>query len=128
MRKYFLVISLIFFSVILAKPATAVGFIPNCASGGNCQLNDFLLLGVNLINYMLAISGSLALLFFVWGGFRMLSSGGSSDAVEKGKHAISSAAIGLVIVLLSWMIVNIAYTTLIENNPSSSKWWTTAGK
>lgn len=128
MLKYFLRISLIaifIFVIAVGKPVKAA-FVPDC--GGNCQLNDFLVLGINLINYMLAISGSLALLFFVWGGFRMLSSGGSSDAVEKGKHAITSAAIGILIVLLSWMIVNLAYTTLIENNSKTLKWWTTEGK
>lgn len=125
--KIFLIIFIAISVICCIHPANAAsGFVPDC--GGNCQLNDFLVLGVNLINYMLAISGSLALLFFVWGGFRMLLSGGNSDAVEKGKSAVTSAAIGILIVLASWMIVNFTYTTLIEKNSKGLQWWTTEGK
>ncbi len=130
--KLFIIIFVAAGAAYCVRPATAAsdtGFLPDCdmSSEGSrpCGLNDFLLLGVNLINYMLGISGSLALLFFVWGGFKMLTAGGNSEGVEKGKSAISSAAVGILIVLASWMIVNAVYTTLVEGNSENKQWWTT---
>ncbi|MFH0856458.1 MAG: pilin [bacterium] len=129
--KIFLIIFIAINVIYCIHPANAAsGFIPNCdlsQTGSNpCQLNDFLFLAVNLINYMLAISGSLALLFFIWGGFKMLTAAGNSEGVEKGKQAITSAAIGILVVLASWMIVNFIYTSLAGTGQEGGKkieWW-----
>lgn len=109
----------------------AEGLLPDCdisreAGGRPCALDDFLVLAVNLINYMLAIAGSLALLFFIYGGFTWLIAAGNSDKVSKGKEILSSAALGILVVLASWMIVNFVYTTLYGTGQEGAKkeWWT----
>ena len=59
----------------------------------------------NIAQIILALTGSLALLMFVYGGFLMLSSGGSSDKVNKGKQVLTSAVIGIVIILCAGYLI-----------------------
>lgn len=133
-----LIISFSLLSTIKPLPAQAsTGFLPGCDLSGKstdqhssrpCTVDDFLVLAINLINYMLAITGSLALLFFVYGGLTLLLSAGSSEKVSKGKEILSSAVMGIVVVLTSWMIINIIYTSLVDKNSKYYNWWTTEKK
>ncbi|MFH1030575.1 MAG: hypothetical protein V1770_04935 [bacterium] len=126
-------------ATVLITPVTnvkAAGLLPDCDISGAatdqkgsraCTLDDILVLAVKLINYMLAIAGSLGLLFFVYGGFTWLISAGNSDKVSKGKEILSSAALGILVVLASWMIVNFVYTTLLgtgQEGGAKKEWWT----
>lgn len=81
--------------------------VPRCATEGTDipQLGCVLLTLGNIAQLILALTGGLALLMFVYGGFLMLSSGGSSDKVTQGKNALRAAIIGLVIVLLAGYLI-----------------------
>ena len=59
-----------------------------------------------LIRAMLSISGSIALLMFIWGGFLWLISAGEPEKVKKGKDAMKWATFGLVVIVGAYMIVN----------------------
>lgn len=87
-----------------------------CRKCGTCTLNDFVRLGVNVANWILGIVGSLALLFFIYGGLTMIISGGKSEAVQKAKTILTNAIIGLIIVFTSWVIINFVYTTLVSTS------------
>lgn len=78
----------------------------NCAYCGNCGLDDFLLIGVNIFNYILGVVGSLMLLMFIIGGAYLLTSGGSSEKIEKGKKYLVNAIIGGIIVFGAFNLVN----------------------
>jgi hypothetical protein len=100
------------FGLKVAAQTTILPDAPNaeCPAGytGNCGdygLDDFLLLGVNVAKWILGIVGSIALLFFIYGGFTFLISGGSATQVDKGKKIITGAVIGLVIVFASYLII-----------------------
>jgi hypothetical protein len=79
---------------------------PNCACCGDCQLSDFVGLGVEVSRFIFGISGSLALVMLIYGGFLWLTSAGSSERIEGGKKAITAAIFGLLIVFGAWLIVN----------------------
>ncbi len=66
----------------------------------------------NVIKAMLGISGSLALLMFVYGGILWLSSGGNEKRVEKGKQVLTWATIGLGIIFTSYILVNFVIQSL----------------
>ncbi|PLX20284.1 hypothetical protein C0584_06080 [Candidatus Parcubacteria bacterium] len=66
----------------------------------------------NVINAVLGISGSLALLMFVYGGFTWMLSGGSPEKVSKGKNTLVWATIGLVVIFSSYALVNFVFTGL----------------
>lgn len=78
---------------------------PICACCGDCTLENFLELGINLANQILKYLGIVALAAFILGGLVWLTSAGSKEKVEKGKKIIVGALIGLVIVLFSFVIV-----------------------
>lgn len=87
------------------------------ASSGNvndCGLNEIMQTVVNFTQLLLGLTGSLALLAFLYGGVLWIISAGKSEMVEKGKQAITAAVIGLVIMLTSWLIVNTTIAALTK--------------
>jgi len=79
--------------------------VPDCAATGDCTLEDFLLLFINLSKIILGIVGALALVYFIVGGFMFLTSGGSQSRVKKGKDILIGTLTGLIIVMTAWLIV-----------------------
>ncbi|MFA5945832.1 MAG: pilin [Patescibacteria group bacterium] len=77
-----------------------------CRDDGTCQLSDMLQIFVNLSIGILAISGSVALLMFFYGGFTWVTSMGNAKNVEKGKEIITRAVIGLAIIFGAYAFVN----------------------
>ncbi len=113
----------IFVNVGLAQDNGNGGILPkpsndNCPpnyKGDNCggyTLDDFIRLAVNASNWMLGIVGSLALLFFVYGGFMMIISAGNTERSGKAKTILTNAIIGLVIVFTSWLIIEFVVRSL----------------
>lgn len=58
------------------------------------------------IKAILGIIGSIALVMFIWGGFQILTAGGSADQVKKGKETLLWATIGLLVIFLSYALVS----------------------
>lgn len=91
----------------------------SCPSGQNppClpsyTVNAFAYAVINIIQFMLSIAGSVALLFFVWGGVRWVTSGGAPDRVQAGVDIMREALIGLFIMFCAWILVNYAVAFLL---------------
>lgn len=86
---------------------------------GNYEIDDFIFLAINVSKWILGIVGSLALLMFVYGGFLMITSGeniitegGKSSKINKGKKVITAAIIGIVIVFSSYLIIKFVLETM----------------
>lgn len=60
---------------------------------------------INIIQWVLGILALVAVVMIIIGGFQWLTSAGNEERIEKAKKVISSAVIGLIIVLLAWAIV-----------------------
>ena len=92
---------------------------PALLKDGSCDVtayteNHLIELGVNVINFMIQwLAFPLVVLFFLWGGFLLVTSGGSPNRVEQGKKAITGAIIGLVIVLTSVVVINVVLQLLV---------------
>lgn len=65
-----------------------------------------------VISAVLAIVGSLALAMFIYGGFTWMLSGGNSNAVERGKNILIWAAVGLVVIFVSYALISFIITTI----------------
>ncbi len=78
---------------------------PKYASG-NYEINDFVLIAVNVSEWVLILAGSLSLLAFVVGGLMFILSSGNRELVEKGKNSLIGATIGLAIVFLAFTAIN----------------------
>ena len=59
-----------------------------------------------IVNYLLFFLGLLATIMVIYGGFLYITSGGDDAGAEKGKKILMYAAIGLIVVLVSYALVN----------------------
>lgn len=79
------------------------------ATTGNCNSdankNDLGNIAKNVVNIFSYIVGAIAVIMIIYGGFRYITSGGSSDGVGAAKNTLIYAIIGLIIVALAQIIV-----------------------
>lgn len=60
---------------------------------------------VQVIKTLLLVSGSLAILFIIFGGFKYIGSRGVPELAKKGKSTVIYAVTGLILVILSYVVV-----------------------
>lgn len=58
------------------------------------------------------VAGIVAFVFLLIGGFKYLTSSGDEDALEQAQKTITYAAIGLLVVLGSWLLLDVLGQTL----------------
>ena len=81
----------------------------------NDESQDINQIIVWLYYFIIGISGFSAFFMFVWGGFKWSSSAGNPTAIGEAKDMITSAAIGVLIILSAYLIlqtINPELTTL----------------
>jgi hypothetical protein len=88
--------------------AHAITILPPCTASGDCGITDILAVAVNFAEFLLGISGAVALAMFVWGGFQYILAGIQAGDINKAKATIKNAVIGIVIIFLSGIIVRFA--------------------
>lgn len=81
---------------------TGTGSFGSCATKNGSTLNDYAKLIINLLS---VVVGFVAVVMIIIGGFRYITSGGSSDKVSGAKNTILYGIIGLIIVALAQVIV-----------------------
>jgi hypothetical protein len=91
--------------------STKSQFIPDCALQdeltGECRdISIFLILAINISRYVFSIIGGLSLLMFVYGGFTMIISQGSSEKIQQGKNIMVAVVVGLLIAFGGYLLVN----------------------
>jgi hypothetical protein len=64
-----------------------------------------LILGI--IQFLLGFVGVIAVGFVIYAGFLMMTAGGNEDQIGNGKKIILWAAIGIIVILLSWVIIDL---------------------
>ena len=65
-----------------------------------------------IISSVLGIVGSIALLFFVYGGLIWMTSSGNAEKVKKGRDTLVWAAIGLVVIFSAYGLTRYVLTTV----------------
>ncbi len=60
----------------------------------------------------MGIMGSLALVVFVYGGFRWLTAAGNSESIEAGTGAMVWATIGIFIIFSSYAILQLVFNAI----------------
>lgn len=80
---------------------------------GACVVNDVATLNClpilfeNTIRAALLFAGIVTLFFIILSGIKLVTSGGDPKAVEAARKTLTYAIVGLVIVLVSFLIINI---------------------
>lgn len=67
-----------------------------------------------IINNVLGVVGSLALLMFVYGGLTWMASSGNPEKVKKGRDILVWAAIGLVVVFSAYTLTRFVIGTIAQ--------------
>lgn len=94
-----------------APAAPADPAIPKCKDDTNaaiCQTKTGLISGIlkSVINTMIFLAGSIAVIMVVVGGIRYITSDGDPGAATKAKNTIIYALVGVVVAVASYSIVN----------------------
>ena len=82
---------------------------PICVCCGDCTLNNFLGMGVNIANLILKLCGVFALAFLIIGGLLWITSGGSPDQITKGKKMITGSIIGIIVILIAFTLIKVVF-------------------
>ncbi|HSD12075.1 MAG TPA: pilin [Patescibacteria group bacterium] len=103
------------FLFFAAEPALAITIVPSCARAASLQtpgLDCVLATFRNVASLIVGITGSFALLMFVYGGFMLLTSAGVESRVTTGKTILKNAMIGLVLVFTAGYLIDYGVNTL----------------
>ncbi len=65
-----------------------------------------------IINAVLGVIGSLALVMFIYGGATWMTSAGNQEQVTKGKQIIIWAALGIIMIFSAYALVKFVLTTI----------------
>ncbi len=63
-------------------------------------------------NLLMGLSGSFALLAFVYGGFKMITAGGNEKKYAEGLNSLKWAVIGLLVIFGSFILLNALFAAL----------------
>ncbi len=90
---------------------------------GNYDLKDIVNELIFRSNQMLGIVGSIALLFFIVAGIKMIFSGGSQEKIGSARTMMAQTIVGLIIFLSAYLIVSFIQNTLIDSgNPKNAEY------
>lgn len=76
--------------------------------------SDFVPAVLNVMRLVLGLAPLVAVVMLIFGGFMWMTSGGDEERLEQAKKTVSGALIGLVIIFLSWAIVNFVIRTTLN--------------
>lgn len=112
MKKIISSLSLSAAYLSLAPRAFAQTTVDACQTGQFAALcglstSNFGAIVNGLVQLVFAVSVIIALFYLIWGGFKWLTSGGDKGAVQQAREHIIAAIIGLVVIFLSYFILNI---------------------
>ena len=111
--KFLYIAQVVFLVMIMTAPFAVMAQLqvndPQLCQGTglNCEVRDANTLIRTVINWLLGITFGIAVLFLIIGGFRYITSAGNPDGQTKGKQTVINALIGIVIIVLSYVIVNV---------------------
>ncbi len=122
--------------VLAAVPTTGIMAGVKCAGSGavsgvgqnssvynqaeSCGLCDFVLIFINVANMIVALSGAMAVLMFVYAGVMYLTASMKPENANKAKDAIKATFIGLVIVFGAYTLINFIVITFIGGTQNMS--------
>lgn len=120
MKKWFIAASFIILSLMTVAPVLAGNSNNACPKDAICIDNPLgssvstpqALIG-KVINGILGVTGSIALIVFIWGGFIWMTAAGASDKVQHGKDTLVWATIGLVVIFSAYAMVRFVFSDIL---------------
>jgi len=97
------------FSVILQTASAALinpSDVPTEVSAATGGEGNIKALALKIVNYFLTFLGIVVVLMIIYGGVTYIMAGGKQESVDNAKKIILYSLVGIIIVLLSFAIVN----------------------
>jgi|SRR5581483_955464 len=82
----------------------------NCLESGVATLSCLPILFQNVVSGLIIVAGLVALSFIIYAGYKYIFSSGDPKKIDEAKHTITYGIIGLLVVLLSFFILNLIAT------------------
>lgn len=98
--------------VILLVPVFVMAQMPEklvpCTGeiGDPCNACQLVTLADNILQFLVGLSIFVAIAAFTWAGFLFVTAAGNESQITKAKGTFSAVAIGLIIVLAAWLIID----------------------
>ena len=70
---------------------------------------------IEIVQWLLSVLALVSVVMIIVGGFRWMFSSGNEERIDSAKKTISSAIIGLIIVLLSWAIITFVVSAVTNS-------------
>jgi len=99
MKKIFTILLTITF---LLTPVFAWAGLENPLGDANMTIGDIF---GRIVKAFLGLIAFVALVYFIYGGFLLLTSAGNAEKVEKAKNTLVYGVLGIVITYTSWQIL-----------------------
>ncbi|MBU2564405.1 pilin [Patescibacteria group bacterium] len=122
---YKIILFILIFALFLPFSASAFldGPIVHCGTrdpdSKECTLCDIFIMLKNIIEFLMELIIVIAPIFVLAGGVMILTAGVKPDQVATGKKMITSALVGIVIALASWIVLGTLFNFLAKG-PSDS--------
>ncbi len=108
--------------VAVSLPAITLGALIPC-TGPECQACHLKELLARIINFIIMIGSLFATLIFMWAGFTYVTAGGDTSKIKQATETFKNVAIGVIIMLLGYLIVNTVMKTLVDPRFFDGKPW-----
>lgn len=82
----------------------------SCVVNGVASLQCIPYLFANVVNFLLMAAGTVCFLLLLYAGIRYILAGGDSKQLDTARKTITYAVIGLIIILCSYILLNILAT------------------
>ncbi len=91
-------------------------------SGTECTVCHLATLAQNILNTAIYIAVFLSAILFAWAGWVYMTAMGNMNKTTKAKKVFTNVAIGLVIILMGWLVVDTIMRTLVGGNTEFGPW------
>ena len=89
--------------------------------GPNCDFNKLIELAENIINFIILIAIPVAAGLFAYAGFLYITAAGDMGKVASAHKIFHNVAVGLIIPLAAWLIVNLIVGALFDENSGAGR-------
>jgi hypothetical protein len=72
----------------------------------NCQFCHFFIMAKEVFSFLIKLMTSVAVVFVIIGGYMFLFARGNPEMIRRGRTILISVAIGIVVVSVSWLLIN----------------------
>ncbi len=110
-------------SIALAAGALPGQIVPEkCNQVGGCQsVCDLATVAQNVLNTGIYIAVFLSAVLFAWAGWLYLTSAAGNE-ISRAKEIFANVAVGLIIILAGWLVVDTLMRTLVGNGGNFGPW------